>query len=398
MVYGSDYGRIYGIKLECMGGMNVKGEWENYREWYFFREFWLFYILSGLKNLFKRKKKMIKLFKPYISQQAIDNVVRILNSDQIAEGLEVKQFEDEFAQKFGLKNVVALNSGTSALELAYELAGVGEGDEVITPVLTCTATNIPLVRRGAKIVFADIDYDLNINIEHVKRKITDKTKAIVFVHFGGNNRGLADLLTICRERGITLIEDAAQAVGSAFWGQADFTCVSLQAIKTLTSGDGGFLVCKRDEDYQKAKRLRWFGYDREEKQKKGDTDLTEAGYKYHMNNVSAAIGRGNLSEIDSILAHRKALGDIYRLHGLFAHVWLAGGLTNDYTGLQKALNDIGVEIGQHHYRNDKYTLFGGLQKFSVMDELEGKYFFVPNHYSVTLEMADKIGKICKKYI
>ena len=154
----------------------------------------------------------VKLFRPYISWRAIFYVVRVLLGTEIAEGKWVKQFEYEFGKKFNKKNVVALNSGTTALELAYELAGIQPGDEVITPVLTCTATNIPLVRRGAKIVFADIDYDLNINIEDVKNKITNKTKAIVFVHFGGNNRGLKELAHICSEKGIILIEDAAQAV------------------------------------------------------------------------------------------------------------------------------------------------------------------------------------------
>ncbi len=335
----------------------------------------------------------LKLFKPFVSWRAIYNVVRVLLTDQLAEGPLVKRFEREFGEKFNLKNVVAVNSGTSALELAYELAGIGEGDEVITPVLTCTATNLPLLHRKAKIVFADTDYDLNINIEDVQNKITDKTKAIVFVHFGGNNRGLSDLLSICRKRNITLIEDAAQAVGSDFWGKADFTAVSLQAIKTLTSGDGGFLVCKRKGDYEKAKRLRWFGYDRDEKQKRGDTDLKEAGYKYHMNDISAAIGLGNLAVVDKLIARRKNLGEIYRSHGLFSHAWLAGGFTNNYEGLKRHMKAEGIEIGQHHYRNDKYTVFGGKQKLPVMDEIEHKYFFVPLHQGVSYRLAEYIGSI-----
>lgn len=341
----------------------------------------------------------VRLFKPYINDKARENVQRVLLSDQIAEGEEVKLFEHEFATKFSLTHVVAVNSGTSALELAYELAGIGPGDEVITPVLTCTATNIPLVRRGARIVFADTDYDLNINIEDVKRKITNRTKAIVFVHFGGNNRGLSDILEIGRVHGILVIEDAAQAVGSEFWGRADFTCVSLQAIKTITSGDGGFLICKRDTDANRAKRLRWFGYDREEKQRLGDTDLKEAGYKYHMNNVSAAIGRGNLEDIDMLIAHRKALGEIYTSYGLFAHAWLAGGFTDNYEALKATYAESGIEIGQHHYRNDQYTLFKEFKNdCPVMDELEGKYFFVPNHHAVTEENAHRIGQIYQNHV
>lgn len=343
----------------------------------------------------------LKLFKPFVSPSAKKLCLEVLDSDNLTEGAVVKEFEEEFGKKFGMKNVVALNSGSSALELAYELAGIGPGDEVITPILTCTATNIPLVRRGAKIVFADIDYSLNINIEDVKNKITGKTKAVVFVHFGGNNRGLEALLKICSEKNIILIEDAAQAVGSQFWGKSDFACVSLQAIKTLTSGDGGFLITKSEEDYKKARRLRWFGYDREEKQKLGDTDLVEAGYKYHMNNITAAIGLGNLMEIDPIIAHRKMIGEIYKSYGLFAHIWLAGGIIKNkisYQQLKDRMSEMGYEIGQHHYRNDKYTIFGGRKEFENMDTIEDRYFFVPLHHGVSIEDAHAIGNLCQNLI
>ncbi len=337
----------------------------------------------------------IKLFQPHVSWRALWEVNKVLfKGKQLAEGPYVKQFEKEFASKFNLSNVVAVNSGTSALELAYSIADISHGDEVITSVLTCTATNIPLVRLGAKIVFADIDYDLNISIADVRRKLTKRTKAVVFVHFGGNNRGLSELVTLCRDRGIILIEDAAQAVGSPVWGKGDFCAVSLQAIKTLTSGDGGFLVCKRKADYEKAKRLRWFGYDRERKHAQGDIDLKEAGYKYHMNDISAAIGLGNLRSIDRVLAHRRRLAQIYESYGLMPMTWLTAGLTRNYEGLKALFKKNGIEIGQHHYRNDKYTLFGGKRlKLPVMDELEFGYFFVPYHFGVTERQAHKIGRL-----
>jgi dTDP-4-amino-4,6-dideoxygalactose transaminase len=221
----------------------------------------------------------------------------------------------------------------------------------------------------------------------------------VFVNFGGNSRGLAELVELCSTRGIKLVEDAAQAIGSDYWGQADFTCVSLQAIKTVTSGDGGLLLCRSSEDYEKAKRLRWFGIDRDAKQRGENPDVTEAGYKYHMNNVSAAIGRGNLEHFDELMSHTNRLADIYRSYGLFAHTWLAGGFTDMYEDLKKALNEAGYEVGQHHYRNDLYTVFGGRVKdCPTMDAVENKYFFVPFHYGVTLQDAHNIGKICHEFI
>lgn len=358
------------------------------------------------------RNKKIKLFKPYMSWQSIWNVIKVLRSDQIAEGPQVKAFEADFEEWFGFEKgqVLAVNSGTSALELAYELAHIGPGDEVISPVFTCTATNLPLVRRGAKIVFADITEDLNIDIEDVKRKITDKTKAIVFVHFGGNNRGLRELLEVCKERGIALIEDGAQVLGSDFWGLGNFTAISLQAIKTVTAGDGGFLICRSPEDYAKAKRLRWFGYDRDEKQAKGDTDLVEAGYKYHMNDIMAAIGRGNLKQFKKIIEHRERIATIYKSYGLFAHTWLAGGFAKfgEYERLKIMYAVKGIEMGQHHYRNDKYSVFGGNRYINGavqcinntlpnMNQLEYRYFFVPFHMGVTEKMAHEIGQIYSNY-
>lgn len=343
--------------------------------------------------------RKIKLFKPYVSWYSVWNTVKVLRSGQLAEGPRVKEFEEKFSKRFGVKNVATVNSGTAALALAYELADIGPGDEVITPILTCTASNIPLVHRGATIVFADIERDLNISVEDVKKKITPKTKAIVFVHFGGNNRGLKELLDIAREKNILLIEDAAQAVASDFWGKADFTCVSLQAIKTLTTGDGGVLICKDDALHQKGKRLRWFGYDREQKQKLGDTDLVEAGYKYHMNDVSAAIGLGNLKVFDKIAAHHKKLMEAYRQEGIVAYPWFAMVLTDKRSALMKHLREHGIDSGTHHYRNDQYTIFGGRQhqKFPVMDELEEKYLLLPLHMGVTVEDVKYICQLINEF-
>ncbi len=344
--------------------------------------------------------KQIRLFKPYVSPQARANVQRVLSGTQLAEGPEVKAFEKEFSEKFNLKHVAAVNSGTSSLELAFELAGVGSGDEVITPVLTCTATNLPILHRGAKIVFADVDDDLNISIVDVERKITPKTKALVFVHFGGNNRGLKEMVRLGKKYAIPVIEDAAQAVGSDYWGKADFVCVSLQAIKTLTSGDGGFVICKRKADYERAKRLRWFGYDRDLKQKLGDTDLIEAGYKYHMNDITAAIGRGNLSVIDRLVTHRKKLIARYNKHpNVHAHAWMAivTGIPSN-TGVMQYLAEHGVGTGQYHYRNDKYTVFGGRKRFPRMDEMENSYFLLPLHHDVSLKDVDYILSVLDRWI
>lgn len=358
--------------------------------------------------------KKIGLFKPYMSWRARLYALRVLMGDMIGEGPVVKQFEKEFGDRFAKDHVLAVNSGTTALELAYHLAGIKDGDEVITTVLTCTATNLPLARLNAKILFIDIDRDLNIKTEYIERNINERTRAIVFTHFGGNNRGLEKLLLIVKRVNLEreakllpkvyLIEDAAQAVGSDYWGKGDFTAVSLQAIKTLTSVDGGILICKEYLHYQRAKKLRWYGYDRALKQKNGDTDLVEAGWKYHMNDVTAAIGLGNLRSFDKPLKHRKMLAKIYSEYGITAHAWLAVGRLDNGSSMEAFRLHMafeGIEVGQHHFRNDKYSVFEsaitGMTPLTMMDAEENRYVFLPYHTGVSAKMAHKIGKLYQKY-
>lgn len=354
---------------------------------------------------------MIKLFEPYISEIAKQNVMRVLSSTQIAQGPEVDLFEKEFAKTFGFEDwqIVSLNSGTSALELAYELLELTTYDHIISPVMTCTATNIPLVRRRVKMSFGDIlgGKSLNMDPEDVSYKILPETKAIVFVHFGGSSEALEDFEELAADNGLDLICDAAQALGSKLSRRARFSCVSLQAIKSLTAGDGGVLICRDKADAIRARKLRWFGYDREMKQFKGDVDLHMAGFKMHMNDVSAAIGRGNLVEWDRIYSHRMKINDIYQdrygksdKYGQRGNAELIPGIWNptvtgfDFKSWKKIAAAEGFEIGQHHYRNDKYSLFRGVAKYCPnMDDLGENYFMLPCHMGMTLEEADHIAKV-----
>lgn len=355
---------------------------------------------------------MIKLFQPYVSQASRMNVQRVLNGTQLAEGPEVKLFEEEFAEKFGFEpwQVVSLNSGSAALELAYEICNL-EWREVITPVLTCTATNLPLVRMNSDIVFAEIEGSKHLNLcpKDVRMKISEETGAVVFVHFGGSSAGLEEIENICKEEGIDLICDAAQALGNELSKVARFNCISLQAIKSLTSGDGGFLICRNPEDAVKARKLRWFGYDRELKQKMGDCDLEIAGFKMHMNDISAAIGRGNLSEWDKIFEHRRRLNSVYfeywkaqRSRGFAKKSTLVPGIWNpqvimtDHTFdyMKQKCAEAGFEIGQYHFPNYKYSVFKHAQADTPkMKDAEPGYFLLPCHLGMTEDDALRLAKV-----
>ena len=212
---------------------------------------------------------MIPLFKVHMPESVMDPLKAVLMSGYIGQGTKVDEFEKALVPWIGHPNILSLNSGTSALYLALKLAGVGYEDEVISTPMTCMASNTPIMDHKAKIVWADIDpWTGNIDPVDVERKITARTKAVMAVHWGGYPCEIDELLRVTKKYGIPLIEDAAHAFGAVYRGRkigalSQFTCFSFQAIKHLTTVDGGALVASTNEGYRRGKLLRWYGIDRE---------------------------------------------------------------------------------------------------------------------------------------
>ncbi len=366
-----------------------------------------------------KEEEGIVLFYPNIPLNAVEEVTQVLHSRWIGQGPKVAQFEKEFEVRFCEQNTaLAVGSGTDALHLAYILAGVEAGDEVIVPVFTCTATNIPFLYMGATIVFADVDPEtLNISVEHVRRLITKKTKAIVCVHYAGLPCDMDELKEIAKEANIALIDDAAHALGATYKGGkigeiTDFTMFSFQAIKHITTGDGGMLTIKHPELVEKAKRIRWFGIDRSAKQMGNwENDIREVGYKYQMNDIAAALGIAALAEFDQTLNHRKSLFAEYEKHLVGVDgikligtgvkdrehaAWLCTVIVNRRQELMSKLRAFNIESSQVHYRNDRYTIFGGRRSdLPNMDAVEDKYLVLPLHGKMTIENVAYICKVIK---
>lgn len=361
----------------------------------------------------------IVLFHPQIPTSAIERVSKVLSGRWIGQGPLVDEFEKTFENRYGKgKKALAVGSGTDALHLAYLLAGLQPGDEVIAPVFTCTATNIPFLYMGVKIVFADVDPNtMNLDIQHVKQLITEKTKAIVCVHYGGLPCEMDALAELSKTYNIPIIEDAAHALGATYKGQvvgeiSPFTMYSFQAIKHITTGDGGLLLLP-EELHEKAKRIRWFGIDRSAKQKGiWENDITEVGYKYQMTDIGAAMGLAGLEEFDAVLAFRQSLFKAYEAQlGALPDVKFIGGGYTDRThaawmctihienrkGLWQKLRDNRIESAQVHYRNDRYSIFGGQVegRFPNMDAIEDKYLVLPLHPKMKLEDVTYITNVIK---
>jgi perosamine synthetase len=362
---------------------------------------------------------LIQLFHPEVPEEAISAVVEVLRSRWIGQGPQVDAFETEFSSRFPGGSAVAVGSGTDALHLAYLLAGIGPGDEVITPVFTCTATNIPLLYLGAIPRFADIETNtLCVDVSSVERLITPRTKAIVCTHYGGLSCDMEALGRLAQSAGVPLIADAAQALGATNSGlpitaHADYSVFSFQAIKHITTGDGGMLVVRdgpaAEELVARAKRLRWFGIERDLKQKGlWDNEIREVGFKYQMTDIAAAMGRAALHLFEKSLAHRISLMRRYdeRL-GCVAGLRIAsdsrrhdGHSAWSYTVfaerraiLIRRLASNNIEADPTHYRNDRYQIFSPYQREDEtpnMDFWEPNYLMLPLHAKLTLDDVDRV--------
>lgn len=325
---------------------------------------------------------MIPLFKPFMSDKCVFDLNNIFSQGCLTEGEYSDKFEKAFSDYIGNKNVSLTNSGTSALHLAGVLSDIQSGDEVITTAMTCMATNEPFFNMGAKLVFADIDITTgNICPKSVRSKVTDKTKAIVVVHWAGQPVDLDQIHSIAKEFNLKVIEDAAHALGSEYNGvkignHSDFVCFSFQAIKHLTCGDGGAIACKKKSDADRARKIRWFGLDRKYKGlSRWSQDIAESGYKYHMNNINASIGLNNLKEIDFIINSHIANRESYDNNinnpkvtkmrkplNSVSSSWIYSMLIDDRERFINYMAKNKISCDRVHVRNDFYTVFGGIKK------------------------------------
>ena len=318
---------------------------------------------------------MIPLFKVHSPENVGKVVEEVFASGVVAEGQQVADFERAFGEKFGNANTVMVNSGTSALALAARLLDIGPGTEVVASPMTCFATLAPFFNAGAKFVWADVDPETgNISAEDVADKVTPKTRAVLAVHWGGYP---FDYYAVKSAAGrIPIVADAAHALGAMYEGRpismlGDYVIFSFQAIKHLTTGDGGALCVRTEEVADRARRLRWFGLDRKLKTStRWEQDLAECGYKYHMNNVAAAIGLAQLPHIDGILAKHRAnsarldreisnprVSLLRRDPRVVSSCWVYSLLVDEPKEFGAYLAARGIGSDVVHMRNDRYSVF-----------------------------------------
>jgi dTDP-4-amino-4,6-dideoxygalactose transaminase len=338
-------------------------------------------------------RRIIPLFKVHHPKGIGKKIEEIFQKGIITEGEISDKFEQSFAKYIGNPNCTLTNSCTAAITLALRLAGVKAGDEVISTPMTCMATNEPIDTAGARIVWADVDPTTgNIDPRDVEKKLSlhPKVKAIIAVHWAGQPFNISSINKIAKKHKVKVIEDAAHALDSTYKGKkigchSDFVCFSFQAIKHLTTGDGGALFCKKKSDDSRAKLLKWFGLNRKFKGSKWKQDIKESGYKFHMNNITATIGLEQLKYIKTLTDAHRNNASYYDKHlntpkieklnrdpNSSSSCWIYSLLCEDRDALQKYLQQNGIQSDVVHVRNDQYSVFKDYRL-----PLEGISYFNP---------------------
>lgn len=382
----------------------------------------------------------IPLFKVYMSPDVAEEVPKTLLSGFITQGPKVEEFENQLISKLQNPHILTLNSATSGLTLALRLLqnsnieigwpGINKNtDVVLTTPLTCTATNWPILANGLKLKWVDVDKKTCcMSLEDLERKITKYTKVIYIVHWGGTPIDLHRLDEVLDRKRLEIgfrpwvIEDCAHAFmtkyDGKYLGSHNNICVySLQAIKHLTTGDGGLITLPCKDLYDRAKLLRWYGIDRDKrnfsrKDFRLENDVVEWGYKFHMNDLNATIGLCNLKNIEDLInVHKK---NAYRynneLRGLNkvqllevnekseSSYWIYTLLVDNAENFINFMKNKGVVCSQVHKRNDVHTCVAEFVcDLPNLSEIEDKYVCIPVGWWVSSEQVSYIINSIKEY-
>lgn len=269
-----------------------------------------------------KRKYFLPLAKPIIEKQEINAVVDVLKSGWLTTGPKVKEFEENMQKYLGCKKAIGLTSCTGGLHIALAALGIGPGDEVIVPTYTFVTSSHVVAWLGAKPVLVDVEKDtFNIDPEKIERAVTDKTKAIMPVHFAGHACEMDSIMKIAKKHNLFVVEDAAHAIGTEYKGKkignfGDATAFSFYVTKTMTTAEGGMVVTNNEELGKKLKRYSYFGVDKDAFGRYTDKgnwyyEIIELGYKYNMDNIQGALGVEQLKKIESFIKKRRELVNEY---------------------------------------------------------------------------------------
>jgi len=375
----------------------------------------------------------IPLFKVFMSEDVIKPLNEVIMSGFITQGSQVEKFEEKLKEYFNNEHILTLNSATSGLTLALRLLLDADPDNnwpgfnkdtdfVLSPALTCFATNSSILANNCNIKWIDTDNStVNVSIEDIKNKLNEYTKILYIVHWGGypvdldSLKDLQEIHLVKYGYKFKIIEDCAHSFGAEYknkkLGNHNNICVfSLQAIKHLTTGDGGLIILPNKNLYERAKLLRWFGIDRDKRNYKGkdfrmENNIKEWGYKFHMNDINATIGLYNLPHVDSLLAKNRFNYDyiyskLQNINGIAllenksdrkTAAWLFTMKVLDKDLFINKMNEKKIMVSQVHNRNDINSCVKDFQYYLPnLDKLEKELICIPVGWWLTIRELDYI--------
>ena len=363
---------------------------------------------------------MISLFKPYMGDEELESLRGIFKSGWIGLGPKTKEFEKKFAEYIGVKYAVGLNSATAALDLTLRLLNINHGDEVIVPTVTFVSTAHVVCYNLATPIFTDVDKNLLMDIEDVKKKITSRTKAIIPVHYSGRPVDIDRLREVAGS--IPIIEDCAHACGSSFnnqkcGGLGTLGAFSFHAVKNLCTGDGGMLTTNDINVYERAKKLRWLGidkgtWDRTDNNKSywWEYNVPEIGLKCHMNDIAASIGLIQLKKLNKMNARRKQIAEMYtkelkdivetpimdsRFSKSSWHIYCIKCERRD--ALSMFFKDKGITTGVHYKPIHLYSCYGNTPYLPNAEKYFNQILSLPMHPALTDEEVKTVTNSIKEF-
>ncbi len=368
---------------------------------------------------------MISYSTQCIEDDDIAGVVEVLNSSYLTQGQKVAKFEEELCRYTGAKYAITFNSATTALFGAYSVAGIKEGDEIITSPISFVATSNMFVTLGAKPIWCDVKLDGNIDENRIEKLITDKTKTIVPIHFGGKPIEIEKINNIAKKHNLLVIEDAAHALGSSIDGKkigsfSDMTIFSFHAIKPITTTEGG-AVLTDDEEF--AKQLRLIRSNGMLKKQLWNSDMVSMGYNFRMSEVGGSLGLTQLKKLDGFIKTREEIARYYDKRFKDEKLFITTKIKENTTSSRhlypiilnpelqcpkedifKELQERGLGVQVHYkpiYQNSFYKEKFGNVSLEVANDFYRSEISLPCHQKMSMDdakfVADTFLEVIHKY-
>lgn len=344
------------------------------------------------------EKRNIRLSKSCIGQEEIDAVTDVLKREYLGMGQDVAKFENDL-KHFFKREVTLVNTGTAALHLACQGIGLKEGDEVLVQSLTYVACFQAIRATGAKPIACEVDDEtLTIDLQDAASKLTERTKAIMPVHYAGNPGDLDAIYAFAKMHNLRVIEDASHAFGTTYKKHligsfGDVCCISMDGIKNITSGEGGMIITDDPLCQKIVKDARLLSVQNDTESRFAGTrtwifDVNQPGWRYHMSNIMAAIGYTQLAKFERFKEVRQRLAKLYQkeLNGIYGikiipcnynevvpHIFVIRVDSKYRDGLKKCLSDNGIATGIHYRPNHLLSLFACNQDNTTLAHTEQVY-------------------------